>query len=44
MLNLQWIYEILVMPVPDQARYDVSGTPAVFLDSGVRQNDFGYCD
>ena len=29
------------MPVPDQVRDDGSGIQAVFLDSGVRQNDIG---
>jgi hypothetical protein len=33
--------ETLVMPVPDQVRDDGSGIQAVFLDSGVRQNDIG---
>ena len=27
------------MPVPDQVRDDGSGIQAVFLDSGLRQND-----
>jgi hypothetical protein len=29
------------MPVPDQVRDDGFGIQAVFLDSGVRQNDSG---
>jgi hypothetical protein len=29
------------MPVPDQLRDDEFGIPAVYLDSGVRQNDIG---
>jgi hypothetical protein len=31
--------ETLVMPVPDRVLDDGSGIQAVFLDSGVRQND-----
>jgi hypothetical protein len=37
--EMKW--ETLIMAVPDQVRDDISGIQAVFLDSGVRQNDIG---